>query len=275
VTFDDATYVGTTGGTPVLLRSTGRGALEPVPGFTARGATSVGPQVVFGERLYAAATTPAGVDVVRLGTDGRFERVVHHGFRSPQDADLSGSLTVHGDALLLATSSLDPRVEPGVRPVEVAPERGFGLWRSLDGTSWEQVGERGFGDPHATGASVSVIGDRAYLTVSNFEEGDALLVSSDGRTWEPLLAEDSTSHASLGYTALVAGRHLIVVHGDVDAGLAALRYGTPVLGAASTAWWGWPAAAVALAIFALGLTVALTTFAIVRRRRPEVPPHFV
>lgn len=275
VTFDDTTYVGTAGAGPVLLRSTDDGALEPVPGFRARGATAVSPQVVFGERLYVAAPTPAGVDLYRLAEDGSAERVVRRGFHSPQDADLTGSLVVFGEELLMATSSLDPRLEPGVRPVEVAPERGFGLWRSVDGASWEQIGERGLGDPHATGATLSVIGTSAYLSASNFEEGDTVFVSDDGLTWSPLLAEDSSSHASLGYAPVVVGSHLVAVHGDVDAGLTAVRYGTPVLGAVSTAWWGWPAAAIALAVFALGLTVALTTFAIVRRRRPEVPPHLV
>ena len=75
------------------------------------------------------------------------------------------------------------------------PEDGFGMFRSLDGLNWEQVGAYGFGDPDQHfGWRMQVFEGALWLGTANDdpEKGAALWRSEDGVTWGQLVGGDGT-----------------------------------------------------------------------------------
>jgi len=254
VVFDGATYIGSVDRDgAVLLRTEDGMAFEAVDGIgVPRSAGALRPQLVFRGALYVVAADPEGLDVVRTTDGDRFEPVVSGGFDAGQDRNVDGALVAVDERLLLVASAIDPRREPGVAPIEVAPEHGFQLWRSADGTSWDRVDGPGLGDPHSVAAAPIVAGGMAFLAVSNYEEGDAILRSADGLDWEPIFRQSSTAHSSMGFSPFVIDRHLVIFHGDVVSGLSAWRLRAPVEAEAGVPIWVWVVGAGLLTVIGLG-----------------------
>ncbi len=139
------------------------------------------PLAVFNGQLYAgvynwdvAANTTAGAQVWRsaTGNSGAWTRVATAGFDGDTDNQGAHSAAVHGNALYVGTlNSVD----------------GAELFRSADGTTWQQVNASGFGDTRNYRISkLATFGGYLYAATEHFSGGGVQIwrcQTCDGSDW--------------------------------------------------------------------------------------------
>ncbi len=61
------------------------------------------------------------------------------------------------------------------------------IWRTQDGTTWEQVIEDGFNDPANQITNFTVFSDTLYVSASNLSDGLEIWRSTDGEIWDQVV----------------------------------------------------------------------------------------
>jgi hypothetical protein len=118
-----------------------------------------------------------GVDVIRSADGKNWEKIIENGFSLGEGQGYNGGFQVYKDALYFVLWNFPP--ESG-GPAST----GFRLWKSLDGKTWEQIGEPGFGYPEKHTAIPYVIRGVFYLVAYDTCDGNQLWRSTDGTNWE-------------------------------------------------------------------------------------------
>jgi hypothetical protein len=100
---------------------------------------------------------------------------VSNGFGNPQNRGMS-ALQAYGDRLYLVLGNVST---------------GMQVWRTTDGTQWEQVGFGGFGDSHNRAAywdsSVAVWDGRLFIGTWNLNTGGQIWVRLPYRVTLPVV----------------------------------------------------------------------------------------
>ena len=187
--------------------------------------TSLHPFLVFSGQLYAIGVSVGGLDklkgleVYRSADGTSWQKVVTDGFAQGKERNVAGSLVEFGGRLYLTASTMDPRILMPSHPSERMAPRGFQLWVSDDGAKWTQVGKDGFGASTSLYATMTVIGDIAYLSALDYHKGSQLWRSTDGQDWELIYREPDPSFFSMGGGAIDFKGHLIWTDHNLVRGL--------------------------------------------------------
>jgi hypothetical protein len=118
-----------------------------------------------------------GVEAIRTADGENWEKVIEDGFGLGEWQGYSGTFKVYKEALYFVLWNFPPA---SGGPAST----GFRLWRSLDGKTWEQIGEPGFGYSEKYTAIPYVIRDVFYLIAYNQCDGNQIWSSTDGTNWE-------------------------------------------------------------------------------------------
>lgn len=269
VGFDGMRYVGlaaASGGE--LWRTTDGTTFERVEGieaFLPTGATPV-PQVVADGHLYVVIESGDGLRIVRTDDGSAFERVPTEVGRVP-DRHVNGDLVAIDEGLVLATGNRDQRVLDGEAPLEVARARAFSVQIALGEGAFAPIPDVP-ADPHDARSQLVGSDGTLLLAVSNFREGDALMRSTDGRTWETILREDGSTPFTTDARLAVIDGYAYLFLTDQELGVTVWRYDTPVasIGDGGVAAWVWLTIGI---VAAIGLAGA--GWLLVRRHRPGPP----
>jgi hypothetical protein len=70
---------------------------------------------------------------------------------------------------------------------------GLEIWKTSDGTTWEQVPPDGFGDSNNTSASLAVFNDRLYVTTENWANGGEVWQMAGGRVYLPIILKNRSN----------------------------------------------------------------------------------
>jgi hypothetical protein len=187
--------------------------------------TSITPYISFQNRIYAiGASTGAldklkGVEVYRSSDGLSWERVVSDGFGQGRERNVTASLAVFKDRLLLTANTMDPRILFPGHPRERMKPQGFQLWVSNDGAHWAQVGKDGFGTASTLYGNTTVIEGAAYLSAFDYHKGSQLYRSEDGVTWTLIYREPDPSLFGMGGGAIDFKNHLLWLDHDLALGL--------------------------------------------------------
>jgi len=110
---------------------------------------------------------------------GDWQQVVGDGFGNPQDNHSISSLLVHDNRLYAVAYNY---------------QTGMEVWRTENGTDWEQVGFAGFGDSHNHGlysdGSMTAFNNRLFIGTTNWANG--------GEVWKKTVTADFTANPTCG-----------------------------------------------------------------------------
>lgn len=89
---------------------------------------------------------------------------------------------------------------------------GCEVWRSSDGTSWNQVNTDGFGDAkNRSASSMAVFGNYLYIGTRNVVDGCEVWRSSNGTSWTPVNTDGFGDAGNRGALSMaVLGSYLYV-----------------------------------------------------------------
>ena len=268
VGFDGTRYVGLAAASRGELWRTADGTtferVEGIEAFVPTGATPV-PQVVADGYLYVVIESGDGLRIVRTDDGSTFERVPTEVGRVP-DRHVNGDLAAIDEGLVLATGNRDQRVLDGEAPLEVARARAFSVQIAAGDDPFMRVADVP-GDQHDARSQLVGADGALLLAVSNFRDGDALMRSVDGRTWETIFREDGTTPFTTDARLAVVDGYAYLFLTDQQLGVTVWRYDTPVaaIGDGGVAVWVW----LTIAIAAIALLGA--GWLLVRRRRLDPP----
>lgn len=146
----------------------------------------------FGGYLYVGTRNlDQGGEIWRTGDGDNWEQVVGTdaaiagGFGTADNDAVFHMMTFKGALYATTGNSID----------------GFGLFRSTDGETWEQVGDYGFGNASNTfGWRMEVYDGALWLGASNSDptQGGTLWRSTDGQVWEQMVGADSATGDDYG-----------------------------------------------------------------------------
>lgn len=162
------------------------------------------------------ASESNSLDLFRTADGEQWQKVVDNGFGLGQQAFMGWMKSFKG-TLYLVTNNDDPR-RFGFSPT------GFRLWKSPDGGSWQQVGEPGFGYPNNFYAVINPIRGVFYLVTINYQDGNQVWRSTDGKNWEKFFtAPASTTNMGAGIQEYADS--LLYIENDTEQGIQIWRYG--------------------------------------------------
>jgi hypothetical protein len=104
-----------------------------------------------------------GVEVIRTADGDNWEKVITNGFGLGKEQGYTGGLTMYKEAVYFMLNNLSSFSRD-------TASTGFRLWKSLDGKTWEQVGEPGFGNPNNESVNALVSRGVLYLATHNIKE---------------------------------------------------------------------------------------------------------
>ena len=137
--------------------------------------------IVFNNMLYATTdNSVTGVEVWRSSTGeiDSWQQVNEDGFGTSNNNGLWGAEEFNG-YLYVATATWVP------------PVTGVEVWRTDNGTNWEQVNINGFGDPNNINPWIEAYNGNLYLLTANFNTGVQLwrCTVCDGSDWEQIISD--------------------------------------------------------------------------------------
>jgi len=157
-----------------------------------------------------------GVDVFRTADGENWGKVIENGFGLGQEEGASGGFGVYKNRLYFV-------LENGFNATATGA-KGFRLWQSLDGKTWEQVGEPGFGYAGSDQATLRIIRDMFYLVARNTKEGNRVWRSTDGTNWE-LFFTFPANQTNYGHHLAEIADGLEYFEYDMTKGVQIWRYG--------------------------------------------------
>jgi hypothetical protein len=158
-----------------------------------------------------------GVDVIRTADGKNWAKVIENGFGLGEEQGYSGAFSIYKDAIYFMLWNF-PQQSGG------PPSTGFRLLKSLDGKTWQQVGEPGFGYPNNFSAAPYVIRGVFYLGTINQYDGNQIWRSNDGTNWE-LFFTAPASQTSNGLYLVEIADGLEYFELDISRGIQIWRYG--------------------------------------------------
>lgn len=180
------TYNKTTGGEVWRSPNGTDWAQVNTDGFGDAGNYRIGAFAAFDGNLYASTSHEigSGTQVWRCQTcDGTdWTRVVDNGFGNPDTRMLSALVVFDGQLYLAGGNAIS----------------GLEVWRTANGTAWEQIGFGGFGDSNSYAtldALTAVYQNRLYIAVFNFVSGMEV--------WKKTVTADFTASPASGPPPLV------------------------------------------------------------------------
>lgn len=158
-----------------------------------------------------------GVDVIRTADGKNWAKVIENGFGLGEEQGYSGAFSIYKDAIYFMLWNF-PQQSGG------PPSTGFRLLKSLDGKTWQQVGEPGFGYPNNFSAAPYVIRGVFHLGTINQYDGNQIWRSNDGTNWE-LFFTAPASQTSNGLYLVEIADGLEYFELDISRGIQIWRYG--------------------------------------------------
>jgi hypothetical protein len=166
---------------------------------------------------YPGKDPPRGVEVIRTADGENWEKVIEDGFGLGEGQGFSGSLKVFGEAIYFIMTNFPPQ---SGGPAST----GFRLLKSLDGKTWQQVGEPGFGYLNSYAGTSFVIRDVFYIVTYNIKDGNQIWRSTDGSDWE-LFHTFPASETNYGHYLVELADGLEYFEFDTSRGIQIWRYG--------------------------------------------------
>lgn len=165
---------------------------------------------------YSGHDPKRGVEVIRTADGENWEKVIENGFGLGEEQGYSGRFSVYKDAIYFILTNFPPQ--------SGSSSTGFRLLKSLDGKTWEQVGEPGFGYPNSYQVTSVIIRGVFYLVTNNHKDGDQIWRSSDGTNWELFFTFPASETNYGNYLAELADG-LEYFEFDTSRGIQIWRYG--------------------------------------------------
>lgn len=174
---------------------------------------------VFGERLYVAVSNfDTGTELWRTSNGTDWEQVNDDGFGDPMNH--WPTTAVYDGYLYVGTANDSDDTYVGTSTQ---------IWRSADGTTWNQVVGDGFGDDTNGGSDTLTVFDSAlYSATYNRTSGTQIRKTIDGIHWEKVALDgwgDSNNYSTYGKA--VFKNHFFLAAANEINGAEVWRYDTP------------------------------------------------